>query len=143
MLNVIDQLHHASAKPSAAVQQAMDDIKSDKSATDTKVECWLITSPMTFENIGFTKGVLSSSQNKENEKQDTGYTIPEGSSIRFLSCADCDCGPLGWHIEGKGSDLGRDVEQDVATQMTTTAQHPARQIREFLIPLERCRYKID
>lgn len=98
---------------------------------------------MSFENIGFTKGVLSSTA-AEDDSEKASYIIPEGSSVRFLSCADCDCGPLGWHIESKGSDLGRDVEEQVNTQLagyqTTKGNAP---VREFLIPIERCRYKLD
>ncbi|QRW07429.1 N-acetyltransferase [Ceratobasidium sp. AG-Ba] len=41
---------------------------------------WLVTpSPMQFENIGFSKAV-------------------EGG-IKYLSCAECDLGPLGWCVE--------------------------------------------
>ena len=43
---------------------------------------WLVTPPsaMTFENVGFSKGA----------------TI-DGRTVKYLACADCDCGPLGWH----------------------------------------------
>ena len=40
---------------------------------------WLLASLMSFENIGVTKVV---------------------DNIKFLSCADCEVGPLGWHDIG-------------------------------------------
>lgn len=46
-------------------------------------------SALTFENVGFSKSL---------------------GSIKFLTCADCDCGPLGWH-DTQGADLARDVEK--------------------------------
>ncbi|KIJ98946.1 hypothetical protein K443DRAFT_50899, partial [Laccaria amethystina LaAM-08-1] len=55
---------------------------------------WLVTpSPMTFENIGFTRPVVPQ--------------IPSGKFIdrccprlKLLICAECDLGPLGWCEEG-------------------------------------------
>ncbi|KAG8736293.1 hypothetical protein FRC10_009478 [Ceratobasidium sp. 414] len=44
---------------------------------------WLITpSPMQFENIGFSRAVGGA------------------GGIKYLSCAECDLGPLGWCVEG-------------------------------------------
>ncbi|KAG9304299.1 hypothetical protein G9A89_019861 [Geosiphon pyriformis] len=40
--------------------------------------CWRLTEMMEFENIGFSKTI--------------GL-----SGIKYLSCADCDVGPLGYH----------------------------------------------
>ncbi|KAM4700749.1 guanine nucleotide exchange factor MSS4 [Discoglossus pictus] len=40
------------------------------------VEHWLVHDMFTFENVGFTKDV---------------------GSIKFLVCADCEVGPIGWH----------------------------------------------
>jgi len=51
---------------------------------------WLITpSPMSFENIGFTRPIQSLSQSPET-----------GKKIKLLACAECDLGPLGWSEEG-------------------------------------------
>ncbi|KAF8880498.1 Mss4-like protein [Infundibulicybe gibba] len=48
---------------------------------------WLITpSPMSFENIGFSKPVQSN--------------IASGPKMKLLACAECDLGPLGWSEEG-------------------------------------------
>ncbi|EDV25476.1 uncharacterized protein TRIADDRAFT_23935 [Trichoplax adhaerens] len=38
---------------------------------------WKVDNMFTFENVGFTKTV--------------------GSSIKYLICADCEIGPIGWH----------------------------------------------
>ena len=49
---------------------------------------------MTFENIGFSKTSTK--------------TLPEGApglseaqgKVKFLICAECDLGPIGWSFEG-------------------------------------------
>ncbi|CAH1269259.1 RABIF [Branchiostoma lanceolatum] len=45
-------------------------------AGDTLQEFWLVTDMYTFENVGFTNTV---------------------ENIKFLICADCEIGPIGWH----------------------------------------------
>ncbi|XP_063300503.1 guanine nucleotide exchange factor MSS4 [Pelobates fuscus] len=40
------------------------------------VEHWLVHDMFTFDNVGFSKDV---------------------GSIKFLICADCEVGPIGWH----------------------------------------------
>lgn len=51
---------------------------------------WLITpSPMEFENIGFTRAV-----------QFSGETPGPTRTLKWLICAECDLGPLGWTEEG-------------------------------------------
>ena len=111
------------------------------SSSDTRTQdVWLVTSPLTFENIGFTKGLLSNSAPSIDGSEKKAFSsLPHGASIRYLACADCDCGPLGWHVEGKGSDLGRDVEDEVGGR----SEHTAGPVREFLLAIERCRYKVD
>lgn len=106
---------------------------NDQASSLEQQECWLVTSPLTFENIGFTKGVVS------NSTQSIA-SLPEGASVRYLACADCDCGPLGWHVESKGSDLGRDVGLEINSKAGHSNAGP---IREFLIAVERCRYKLE
>jgi len=61
-------------------------------------------SPLAFENIGFSKA--------------SDITLPEhapGNSgragkVKFLLCAECDLGPVGWSFEG-GSEAWLVVEQ--------------------------------
>ncbi|XP_053312999.1 guanine nucleotide exchange factor MSS4 [Spea bombifrons] len=40
------------------------------------VEHWLVHDMFTFENVGFSKDV---------------------GSVKYLVCADCEVGPIGWH----------------------------------------------
>jgi len=50
------------------------------------VPCWMVEpNPMAFENVGFSKSVPQST---------------EGPKMKFLLCADCDHGSLGWTFEG-------------------------------------------
>lgn len=47
-----------------------------ESAGDNLTDFWLVQNMLDFENLGFSKTV-------------------EGK--KFLICADCEIGPLGWH----------------------------------------------
>lgn len=48
---------------------------------------WLVSpSPMQFENIGFSRAVPSAD-------------ATTSGGIKYLSCAECDLGPLGWCVE--------------------------------------------
>ncbi|KAM5302175.1 guanine nucleotide exchange factor MSS4 [Glossophaga mutica] len=50
---------------------------------DLLQEHWLVDDMFTFENVGFTKDV---------------------GNVKFLVCADCEVGPLGWHcLDDKNS----------------------------------------
>ncbi|XP_031562012.1 guanine nucleotide exchange factor MSS4-like [Actinia tenebrosa] len=42
----------------------------------TLTKHWMVENMMTFENVGFSKTV---------------------NSIKYLTCADCEIGPIGWH----------------------------------------------
>jgi len=42
----------------------------------TLVDFWLVSDMMTFENVGFSRTV---------------------DNIKYLICADCEIGPIGWH----------------------------------------------
>jgi guanine nucleotide exchange factor len=43
---------------------------------ETLMEFWLIDNMYTFENVGFSNTV---------------------GTIKYLICADCEIGPIGWH----------------------------------------------
>lgn len=132
------QLLHPSAKPTTSQNDEFPLASTTIEGEEQQQDCWLVTSPLTFENIGFTKGVLSNTLSDASSSSSSTRAIaslPEGASIRYLACADCDCGPLGWHVESKGSDLGRDVDKEINTGN-------AGAIREFLLAVERCRYKL-
>ncbi|KAI0674264.1 acyl-CoA N-acyltransferase [Trametes maxima] len=56
-------------------------------APPAAAQWWLVTpNAMAFENIGFSRAVQS--------------TGPGGDKLKYLSCAECDVGPLGWCEEG-------------------------------------------
>ncbi|KAL5483515.1 hypothetical protein ACEPAI_8747 [Sanghuangporus weigelae] len=57
----------------------------------SSVSCWLVQpNPMVFENIGFSRSV----------DRGIGTQGPAGQTLKLLSCADCDLGPLGWCVVG-------------------------------------------
>jgi len=61
-------------------------------APPATVPWWLVTpSPIAFENIGFSRSVVS-----------VGDSSAPPKLLNFLICADCDVGPLGWCEEGDG-----------------------------------------
>jgi hypothetical protein len=53
---------------------------------------WFIdSSPMGFENVGFSRNLPPS------------HVLPAGlptGNLKYLICADCDLGPLGWTTDG-------------------------------------------
>ncbi|KAG6372986.1 Mss4-like protein [Boletus reticuloceps] len=72
--------------PGHPVDPALDPLP----APPATVQWWLVTpSPMTFENIGFSRSVVRTGDNTASPKP-----------MKFLICADCDVGPLGWCEEG-------------------------------------------
>lgn len=93
---------------------------------------------MTFENVAFTKGVLA---NIKGQAEKPLSSLPEGANVRYLACADCDCGPLGWHVEAKGRDLGADVAAEQEGQVEARQQQ--QDTREFLVDVTRCRYRVE
>ena len=46
---------------------------------------WLVKDMYHFENVGFSKTV--------------------GSSLKYLLCADCEVGPIGWHDLKNGQEF--------------------------------------
>ncbi|KAI9136251.1 Mss4-like protein [Paraphysoderma sedebokerense] len=92
-----------------------------KTATDFRQEYFTIPDMMAFENIGFSKTVTftqdpapssSSSTISQNDSPTSSNTdtvittkapATQGSNqvqVKYLSCADCDVGPLGLQIVG-------------------------------------------
>ncbi|RKO94306.1 Mss4-like protein [Blyttiomyces helicus] len=52
---------------------------TDSSHSSTPPHLWLITDMMAFDNVGFSR------------------PAPGTSDLRYLSCADCELGPIGVH----------------------------------------------
>lgn len=79
---------------------------------------WSVASPLEFENIGFSHSVTS------NDK-----------TVKYLTCADCDLGPLGYH-DTEGRDLAVEVQEE-------NEKRPLdRLTRSFLVSLARVRYRL-
>ena len=60
-----------------AESESKETEETGTTATEDQQAFWRVSDMMAFENIGFSK------------------KLPNG--IQFLSCADCDTGPLGYH----------------------------------------------
>ncbi|GAA5826692.1 hypothetical protein JCM11251_002857 [Rhodosporidiobolus azoricus] len=95
---------------------------------------WTVPSPLSFENIGFSRNTsLPSSSSSSGDPT---------ASIKFLTCADCDHGPLGWH-DTEGRDLGMEVQaENEARTGEGNVQGEVRKGREFLLAVDRVRYKV-
>lgn len=60
-----------------------DLVDSSNPDGDLLEEHWLVNDMFIFENVGFTKDV---------------------GNVKFLVCADCEIGPIGWHcLDDKNS----------------------------------------
>ncbi|CAL8084758.1 unnamed protein product [Calicophoron daubneyi] len=57
------------------------DTHSGDFPTDTLDQFWTVNDMFTFENVGFTRDV---------------------DSVRYLTCADCELGPIGYHDTKEG-----------------------------------------
>jgi hypothetical protein len=95
---------------------------------------WSIPSPLSFENIGFSRNALPPTSNAAPSSSLASTSTP---TIKYLICADCDHGPLGWH-DTEGRDLGAEVEDE-----NEGRSGEVRRGREFLIDCARVRYKMQ
>ncbi|BGP19617.1 hypothetical protein JCM10213_008319 [Rhodosporidiobolus nylandii] len=97
---------------------------------------WSIPSPLSFENIGFSRNAAPPSSSASASSS----SAPPPANIKYLTCADCDHGPLGWH-DTEGRDLGMEVQAENEAREGGTAGE-VRKGREFLLDVERVRYKV-
>lgn len=67
----IHQLFLPSMRKKTTITQSEGSVDGDTLTTH-----WLVDDMYTFENVGFTKDV---------------------GRIKYLICADCEIGPIGWH----------------------------------------------
>ncbi|GAA5881788.1 hypothetical protein JCM16303_006452 [Sporobolomyces ruberrimus] len=111
------------------------------SAASPHLGYWTLSSPLAFENIGFTRSLPPSSSHPPPGQAPPSMTTT--SQIKYLTCADCDFGPLGWH-DTEGRDLGVEVqeENEGANGQGGGGGGSVRKGREFLIDLDRVRYKV-
>ncbi|GAA5877707.1 hypothetical protein JCM8547_003803 [Rhodosporidiobolus lusitaniae] len=104
---------------------------------------WSVPSPLSFENIGFSR---STSFPSHSSSPSNSTTV--AGQIKYLTCADCDHGPLGWH-DTEGRDLGMEVQaENEAREKAGEGKGDGekggevRKGREFLLAVERVRYKV-
>ncbi|KAM0786802.1 hypothetical protein ACM66B_002235 [Microbotryomycetes sp. NB124-2] len=90
---------------------------------------WSVASPLAFENIGFSRNAPP-----PTSAEDSHARPP--ANIKYVTCADCDHGPLGWH-DTEGRDLGLEVQDE-----NEGALGKVRTGREFLLDVERVRYRM-
>ncbi|BGP51237.1 hypothetical protein JCM10450v2_007166 [Rhodotorula kratochvilovae] len=96
---------------------------------------WSVSSPLAFENIGFSRNAAPPSSSSPTP-------VPAaGATIKYLTCADCDHGPLGWH-DTEGRDLGMEVQAENEAREKGGEKGEVRREREFLLAVERVRYKV-
>ncbi|GAA5909958.1 hypothetical protein JCM6882_008412 [Rhodosporidiobolus microsporus] len=111
---------------------------------------WTVPSPLSFENIGFSRNALPPSASSSSPAP---TAAAGGGTIKYLTCADCDHGPLGWH-DTEGRDLGLEVQAENEARTAGAGGGVAekgekedvvpqvRRGREFLLAVERVRYKV-
>lgn len=58
------------------MQNTKDFVGAEEHQGETLKKHWLVSDMFAFENVGFSMTV---------------------DSIKYLACADCECGPIGWH----------------------------------------------
>ncbi|KAF9965902.1 hypothetical protein BGZ70_003856 [Mortierella alpina] len=76
--NLNSEKSHTTSHDTTESKDAVTATATDANADSEELQSfWRVTDMMAFENIGFSK------------------MLPSG--IQFLSCADCDTGPLGYH----------------------------------------------
>ncbi|KAG8221565.1 Mss4-like protein [Butyriboletus roseoflavus] len=77
----------------------VDPVLAPLPAPPATVQWWLVTpSPMEFENVGFSRSVVRAGDTTGIGPSPSPIASPK--PIKFLICADCDVGPLGWNEEG-------------------------------------------
>ncbi|KAG5460379.1 MAG: Mss4-like protein [Olpidium bornovanus] len=59
---------------------------------------WMVENMLAFENVGFSKPVPA--------EPGAEGGAPPSPVVRFLACADCDHGPIGYHLDGAGAAAG-------------------------------------
>ncbi|GAA5969239.1 hypothetical protein JCM21900_005014 [Sporobolomyces salmonicolor] len=94
---------------------------------------WSVPSPLSFENIGFSRNTSLPSTSAPSS--------PSSATIKYLTCADCDHGPLGWH-DTEGRDLGVEVQAENDAREARGTGGEVRKGREFLLDVGRVRYKV-
>lgn len=98
---------------------------------------WSLPSPLSFENVGFSRNTRPPATNAPSTSV-VSTTAPP-AQVKYLICADCDHGPLGWH-DTEGRDLGLEVAAENEGADAPGGEGAVRRGREFLIDVGRVRY---
>lgn len=69
------RLHRMQRKKGEVENNGVGDVETDKDKEDV-ADYWMVDDMFIFENIGFSNTV---------------------DNMKYLICADCDMGPVGWH----------------------------------------------
>ncbi|KAL7412374.1 Mss4-like protein [Mrakia frigida] len=79
------------APPASSSDTSSSSPNTSSDSSPSTTPYWLVSnSPFGFENAGFSRNVPSSI--KDTKGSDL--------KLKYLICADCDLGPLGWSTEG-------------------------------------------
>jgi hypothetical protein len=75
---------------------------SSTAHTDGQAGYWFVTGgPMAFENVGY-------SRSSDQALSPSAPGMEAGKKVKWLICAECDLGPIGWSYEG-GTESWLDV----------------------------------
>ncbi|GAA5877760.1 hypothetical protein JCM3774_000747 [Rhodotorula dairenensis] len=124
----------------------MSTLSASNEAATPKRGYWSVSSPLAFENIGFSRNTAAPPSSASSSS--TANPAAEAANIKYLTCADCDHGPLGWH-DTEGRDLGMEVQAENEARgegafggSGESAAPAVRKGREFLLAVDRVRYKV-
>ncbi|EGF76113.1 hypothetical protein BATDEDRAFT_36313 [Batrachochytrium dendrobatidis JAM81] len=109
--------------------------KSDNCSATASPFFWLVSDMMQFENIGFSRPIHDTTTNTKV------YTID-----RYLSCADCDLGPLGCSVlladKPDTSTCPSIVESNPLSDQPIETITTAAPTKLLMIAADRVRYKL-
>ncbi|KAJ1336259.1 hypothetical protein BSLG_007487 [Batrachochytrium salamandrivorans] len=127
-------------------------LKTEQGMQSTPAFFWKVPDMMHFENIGFSRPLEGEGSHQTTE-DGTGRTGSAASTLlpltidRYLSCADCDLGPLGCSgvISASSHDVipkETDVDDDVqAVAVAVAVSVPSSKL--LLLAADRVRYNMS
>lgn len=77
--------------------------RDDKTFKNLKRGCyWLVDDMYKFEQIGYTKEITTTNISSETQEDKSDESSINCNSLRYLICAECNLGPLGWSDSSLG-----------------------------------------
>jgi hypothetical protein len=70
------------------------------SSSKTTHGFWHVPDPYAFDNIGFSRPDTSSTITLPTDLPGNDGEEGKGKKVKWLICAECDLGPVGWGFEG-------------------------------------------